>query len=143
MPFILHAFRGSAAARQRGSGARLWRAALAVAAAACSRPPTESDVVGTYRVVTTGNALGQTVTLDLAPGNVARMNTLEQGADAPFAEQGTWTIAEDGTVRVVLARDGLGPVTTDTRFRLDDAALVAVAYDTARWGPGGFALRRD
>jgi hypothetical protein len=108
------------------------------------RRPTDAEVVGTYRAgPPADSAAGRRVQLDLAVGNAARMSTDFQDGDAPILETGTWTVGPDGSIRVVLARNGFGPVTTDVRFRLTAPVLAAVAYDTARWGPGGLSLRRD
>lgn len=106
--------------------------------------PTAANVVGTYSAdlaPQTGPA--RRVTLRLADGNGAEMVTEFESGAPTVRETGTWAIDAEGDVRIVLARGGFGPVTNDVSFRYTRATLTAVAFDTAKWGSQGFALRRQ
>jgi len=107
--------------------------------------PTAADVVGAYRaeVPATDRIPARTVALKLDAGNAAEMSVAVAGAPAPVVEQGTWSLNPQGDVRVVLARDGFGPVSSDIIFRWARRTLTAVAFDTLQWGSRGFALSRE
>ncbi len=107
--------------------------------------PQEADVVGTYSTTIQGPAGAvRDLTLTLAPGNVADLRSVSApGAPgAPVVETGTWTVAPGRQVRVVLARGGLGAVTTDVTFRLQGARLTAAIEDSVRWGVGQLVFER-
>jgi hypothetical protein len=116
-----------------------------VGAVACGGgAPAADEIVGVYHAALPApSAAGRAVTLELDVGNAARMATDHLNGSAPIVESGTWSLNERGEVRVVLARDGFGPVTSDVTFRWSKATLTAVAFDTVRWGGRGFALVRD
>jgi hypothetical protein len=119
--------------------------ALAVAGQwACGeRPPSADDVVGTYSAeLPATSGPGRNVTLDLVQGNVATMRVAFADGRPPVEEAGTWSLSPAGEVRVVLARDGFGPVTNDLTFRLARSTLTAIAFDTVRWSAKGFSLAR-
>jgi hypothetical protein len=106
--------------------------------------PDADDVAGVYRADLPGVATpGRAVTLELGVGNTARMAIDDQDGRGPMAETGTWSLSPTGEIRVVLARDGFGPVTSDVTFRWARGRLTAIAFDTVRWGGRGFALARD
>lgn len=112
---------------------------------ACSdRSPTPADVVGVYGAELQGDeGTGPVVTLDLRPGNAASM-TLDFGeTGVSRSETGTWALGPRAEIRVVLAREGFGPVTSDVTYRWTRTALTAVAFDTLRWGARGFTLARE
>jgi len=115
------------------------------AAAACGeRAPSASDLVGTYTAdLAPESGPARRITLRLEAGNGAEMATEFPGDARTVRETGTWAIASDGAVRIVLARAGMGPVTNDVTFRYSSGTLSAVAFDTLRWGPHGFSLRRQ
>jgi hypothetical protein len=118
----------------------------AVGAVGCAdRTPTAADVVGAYRaeVPATDRIPARTVVLRLDAGNAAEMSVVVAGAPAPVVEQGTWSRNPRGDVRVVLARDGFGPVSSDIIFRWARRTLTAVAFDTLQWGSRGFALSME
>ena len=119
---------------------------LAVSAlTACGdRPPSVTAVVGTYAAelpATTGPA--RTVTLALIEGNRAEMRVQFTDGRPGTQESGTWSLSRSGDVRVVLARDGFGPVTSDLTFRFARNTLTAIAFDTLRWSAKGFSLARS
>lgn len=118
---------------------------VALGVLACGdRAPSADDVVGVYRADLPGIATpGRGVTLELGVGNTAQLAIDYQDGGGPVLESGTWSLSPAGEIRVVLARDGLGPVTTDVTFRWARAALTAIAFDTVRWGGRGFALARQ
>lgn len=119
---------------------------VALALAACeSGPPTPAEVAGTYRadLPATSGAAARSVLLRLDPSHAAEMSVRGESGAEPLVEVGTWSVAPDGEVRVVLARDGFGPVTSDLNFRWARATLTAIAFDTLRWGPQGFSLARE
>ena len=118
---------------------------VALGVLACGdRAPSAEDVVGVYRADLPGIATpGRGVTLELGVGNTAELAIDYRDGGAPVLESGTWSLSPRGEIRVVLARDGLGPVTTDVTFRWAKAALTAIAFDTLRWGGRGFALARE
>jgi hypothetical protein len=112
--------------------------------ACAGAPPDAEDVVGTYRGDLPGiTTPGRAVTLELGAGNTARMAVDDQTGLGPTVETGTWSLTSKGEIRVVLARDGFGPVTSDVTFRWAHEMLTAIAFDTLRWGGRGFALARD
>ena len=105
--------------------------------------PSPQDVIGTYAAdVPVGDATVRTVTLHLVDGNAADMQVAVGQGGASFTETGTWLLSPQGEVRVVLARDGFGPVSSDITFRWTKGTLTAVAFDTVQWGARGFALTR-
>lgn len=118
---------------------------VALGVLACGdRAPRADDVVGVYRADLPGIVTpGRGVTLDLGVGNTAQLAIDYQNGGGPVVESGTWSLSPRGEVRVVLARDGFGPVTTDVTFRWAKATLTAIAFDTVRWGGRGFALARE
>jgi hypothetical protein len=118
---------------------------VALGLVGCAKgPPAVDDVVGTYSADLPGTATpGRSVTLELGAGNTAWMAIDYQDGVGPIVETGTWSLSARGEVRVVLARDGFGPVTSDVTFRWADATLTAIAFDTVRWGGRGFALVRE
>jgi hypothetical protein len=106
--------------------------------------PDADDVAGVYRADLPGVATpGRAVTLELGVGNTARMAIDDRDGRGPMAETGTWSLSPTGEIRVVLARDGFGPVTSDVTFRWTRGRLTAIAFETVRWGGRGFALARD
>jgi hypothetical protein len=117
---------------------------LALACPACGGgPPTAADVAGVYHAdLPPRGTPGRIVTLELGAGNTAEMAIDYRNGQA-FAETGTWSLSPRGEIRVVLARDGFGPVTTDVTFRWAGGTLTAIAFDTLRWGGAGFALTRE
>jgi hypothetical protein len=126
------------------AGTLLGVAALGLMACGGGGPPDAGDVVGVYRADLPGiTTPGRDVTLDLGQGNTARMAIDYRDGVAPIIETGTWTLSPQGEIRVVLAHEGFGPVTTDVTFRWARATLTAIAFDTVRWGGGGFALARE
>jgi hypothetical protein len=117
---------------------------LLVAVGCGERVPAASDVIGTYSAdLAPPSGPPRRVTLRLESGNSAEMATEFAGDASTVRETGTWAIAADGTVRIVLARGGFGPVTNDVTFRYASGTLSAVAFDTLRWGSQGFSLRRQ
>lgn len=107
-------------------------------------PPTVEDIVGVYRADLPGTATpGRAVSLELGSGNTAQLAIDYRDGGGPIVETGTWSLSPRGEVRVVLARDGFGPVTSDVTFRWASATLTAIAFDTVRWGGRGFALVRE
>jgi hypothetical protein len=120
--------------------------ALSVTALAGCREhvPSAADVVGTYSAdLTPGAGPARRVTLRLEAGNSAEMATEFEGGARTVHETGTWAITADGSVRIVLARGGFGPVTNDVTFRYATRTLNAVAFDTVQWGQRGFSLGRQ
>lgn len=118
----------------------------AVGAAGCAdRTPTATDVVGVYRADVPATELipARSVTLRLEAGNAAELSVGPAGAETPLLEAGTWSLNPRGDIRVVLARDGFGPVSNDITFRWARRTLTAVAFDTLQWGGRGFALSRE
>jgi hypothetical protein len=118
----------------------------AIGALGCAdRTPTVTDVAGVYRaeVPATDQIPARTVTLRLDAGNAAEMSVGPVGVPAPSLEAGTWSLNPRGDIRVVLARDGFGPVSSDITFRWARRTLTAVAFDTLQWGSRGFALSRE
>jgi len=106
-------------------------------------PPSAAEVVGTYTAELPAAAgPSRNVTLDLAQGNVADMRVEFTDGRAAVQETGTWSVAPSGEVRVVLARGGFGPVTSDITFRWARSTLTAIAFDTVRWNAKGFSLAR-
>jgi hypothetical protein len=106
--------------------------------------PSPTDVVGTYAAeIPSGVSPARSVTLSLAEGNTADMVVVEGSGDTAYTETGTWLVGPRGDVRVVLARDGFGPVSSDLTFRWVKGTLTAVAFDTVQWGALGFALKRQ
>jgi hypothetical protein len=117
---------------------------MCTAAGCGERAPSASDLVGTYSAdLAPESGSPRRITLRLEAGNSADMATEFPGDARTVRETGTWAIAPDGTVRIVLARAGMGPVTNDVTFRFSSGTLSAVAFDTVRWGPHGFSLRRQ
>jgi len=118
--------------------------AVILALPACaSGKPTAQDIVGAYAAdIEGGAAPARTVTLHLLEGNAAEMQVAAPDG-APMSEAGTWSLTADGEVRVVLARDAFGPVSSDITFRWAKGTLTAVAFDTVQWGARGFALSRQ
>jgi len=107
-------------------------------------PPTVDDVAGVYRAELPGTVTpGRAVSLELGAGNTAQMTVDDREGRGPVVETGTWSLSPRGEIRVVLARNGFGPVTSDVTFRWARATLTAVAFDTVRWGGRGFALVRE
>ena len=107
------------------------------------RRPSPSDVVGTYvGDLPAGAAPARSVTLHLAEGNSADMVLAASAGGPSFTETGTWALGSRGEVRVVLARDGFGPVSSDVSFSWARGTLTAVAFDTVQWGSRGFSLTR-
>jgi hypothetical protein len=118
-------------------------ALLGLVACAGGAPDAE-DVVGVYRAELPGIATpGRAVMLELGTGNTAQLAVDYQDGGGPITETGTWSLSPKGEIRVVLARDGFGPVTSDVTFRWARAMLTAIAFDTLRWGGRGFALARE
>lgn len=118
----------------------------AIGAAGCAdRIPTADDVVGEYRAEVPGTDLlsARAVSLQLRAGNAAEMTVGPVGAMTPSVEKGTWSITPRGDIRVVLARDGFGPVSSDITYRWASRTLTAIAFDTVQWGSRGFALSRE
>jgi 2-C-methyl-D-erythritol 2,4-cyclodiphosphate synthase len=110
---------------------------LIVLGAACAdRAPTAADVQGAYRaeLPATDRLPARTVTLRLDAGNAAEMTVTVAGAPRPVVEVGTWSLTPAGDVRVVLARDGFGPVSSDIQYRWARQTLTAIAFDTLQWG---------
>lgn len=108
------------------------------------RPPTPEDVVGRYRADLPGIVTpGRAVTLELRDGNTAEMAIDYLDGIGPVVETGTWSVSPQGEVRIVLAVNGFGQVTSDVTLRWSKAALTAIAFDTLRWGARGFALARE
>jgi hypothetical protein len=109
------------------------------------RPATVNDVVGVYRAEVPATTLSpaRALALRLDAGNAAEMAVSVTGSSEPSIEKGTWRLDERGEIRVVLARDGFGPVSSDITFRWARRTLTAVGFDTLQWGPRGFALRRE
>jgi hypothetical protein len=127
---------------------RLFPMVMALGVAAVTgcgdRVPSAADVVGTYSAdLTPASGPARRVTLRLEAGNSAEMATEFEGGARTVRETGTWAIAADGSVRIVLARDGFGPVTNDVTFRYATRTLNAVVFDTAQWGHRGFSLGRQ
>jgi hypothetical protein len=119
---------------------------LIVLGAACAdRAPTAADVQGAYRaeLPATDRLPARTVTLRLDAGNAAEMTVTVAGAPRPVVEVGTWSLTPAGDVRVVLARDGFGPVSSDIQYRWARQTLTAIAFDTLQWGGRGFALAME
>ena len=84
-----------------------------LALSACGdRPPSPGDVIGTYGadLPAAGPSPARAVTLSLAEGNAADMAVAYDSGGNAYTETGTWSLGPRGEVRVVLARDGLGPV---------------------------------
>jgi len=118
-------------------------AAVPMLAACGSDTPSPQEVVGAYAAEVAGGAgPARTVTLELLEGNAADMKVATPESP-PVSETGTWSLTPDGEVRVVLARDMFGPVSSDMTFRWARGTLTAVAFDTVRWGGRGFALTRQ
>lgn len=118
----------------------------AIGAVGCAdRAPTATDVVGVYRaeVPGTDRIPARTVALRLDAGNAAEMSVTIAAAPTASVEAGTWSLNPQGDIRVVLARDGFGPVSSDITFRWARRTLTAVAFDTLQWGARGFALSRE
>jgi len=106
--------------------------------------PSPGDVIGTYAAdLPNGAAPARTVTLSLAEGNAADMAVAYDSGGTSYTETGTWSLGQRGDVRVVLARDGFGPVSSDVTFRWTKGTLTAIAFDTVQWGSLGFALKRQ
>jgi hypothetical protein len=114
-----------------------------LAASACrDRGPSPEDIVGTYAAELPAEVEPmRTVTLHLAEGNAAELSVA--GPDRTRRETGTWLLGSRGDVRVVLARDGFGPVSNDITFQWSDGTLTAIAFDTVQWGGRGFSLVRQ
>ncbi|MDH3497560.1 MAG: hypothetical protein OER21_12430 [Gemmatimonadota bacterium] len=103
----------------------------------------EADVVGAYSATFPGpSGAPRDFTLTLAPGNVADLMSVS-APGVPVVETGTWTVAPGHQVRVVLARGGLGAVTTDVTFRLRQARLTAATEDSVRWGTTQLVFERQ
>lgn len=115
-----------------------------LALSACGEgQPSPADVIGTYVAeIPNGVAQARTVTLSLAEGNAADMAVAYDFRGTSYTETGTWSLGQRGDVRVVLARDGFGPVSSDVTFRWAKGTLTAIAFDTVQWGSLGFALKR-
>jgi len=118
--------------------------ALIIGGTGCdARLPTPADVQGVYRGDVPGQAsAARALLLRLDPGNAAELTVTPQGGPASI-ESGTWSLNAQGEIRVVLARGGFGPVTTDIEFRWARGTITAIAFDTVRWGSRGFALARE
>lgn len=118
--------------------------AVVLALPACtSEKPSAQNVIGAYGAdVESGSGPARTVTLHLLEGNAAEMQVATPEG-RPVSETGTWSLNAEGEVRVVLARDAFGPVSSDITFRWASGTLTAVAFDTVQWGARGFALSRQ
>jgi hypothetical protein len=118
---------------------------VAIGAACADRTPDPADVVGAYHadLPATGQTPARSVALRLQAGNAAEMAVTPAGAPGPAVEVGTWSLNARGEVRVVLARDGFGPVSSDILFRWTRGTLTAVGFDTLQWGGRGFALTSE
>lgn len=120
-------------------------AVLALVVPACSQKGKKpriarEKVVGEWRSDTlpAADAPGRVHVLRIDAGGRADFTSTYLGR-APIVERGTWDGA-DTLVRVVVRRDGTGPVAS-MLFRLRDSLLVLDA-DTAQWGAAGLQLRR-
>lgn len=118
---------------------------IVIGAACADRAPDPADVVGAYHAALPADerSPARTVALRLDAGNAAEMAVTAAGAPGPAVEVGTWSLNAKGEVRVVLARDGFGPVSSDILFRWTRGTLTAVGFDTLQWGGRGFALTSE
>jgi hypothetical protein len=103
----------------------------------------EADVVGTWVAqLPVAADSGRALALTFQSGNAAELRIESAGAPSRN-EAGTWTVRADGSVHVLLARDPLGPATTELTFRLAGGKLSAVGLDSTRWGSAGLTLARQ